>query len=118
MPRIRKNYPWLKTMVIVVVMAAAIIGYSTLKLKDIFIGPQIVLYSPIDGTNLEKDLVNIQGRAKRISQIYLNGKKIFTDEQGNFNEAFLLASGYNLIEIRAEDQFGRQVEKKLQLTVN
>ena len=93
-----------------------IVGYSGLKLKNLLAGPQIIIISPSDGATIKKNLVDVKGKAERISQIYLNGKKIFTDEQGNFNEPYLLASGYNLLEIIARDQFGRQIIKKLQLT--
>jgi hypothetical protein len=100
---------------IVAAIVFVVLGYSILKLKNIVTGPDIVLYTPTDGASLKKELVTIKGRAERISQIYLNGRKIFTDAKGNFKESLLLASGYNVFEIKAEDQFGRQVVKKLEL---
>jgi len=95
-----------------------VLGYSALKVKDLAQGPEITLYSPTADRNPDSELVVIQGRAERISQIFINGRKIFTDEAGNFKENYLLANGYNLLEIQALDQFGRQVVKKLQLVFN
>ena len=112
----KKNYHCLIKPLLIGLIAFLIISYSGLKLKDLLTGPQIIITSPSDGATIKKDLVNVKGKAERISQIYLNGKKIFTDEKGNFNEPYLLASGYNLVEIMARDQFGRKITKKLQLT--
>ena len=112
----QKNYRLLVKPIILAIIVILIIGYSILKIKDFAIGPKVTLYSPTDGADAVSDLINIKGKAERISQIFINGRKIFTDETGNFDEPYLLASGYNLLEIMAKDQFGRQVSKKIQLT--
>ncbi len=101
--------------ILVALIVLLIAGYSCLKFKNYMAGPNITLYSPADGASLSKELVSIEGKAERISEIYLNGRKIYTDEEGNFNESLLLANGFNLFEIRAEDQFGRETVKKLQV---
>lgn len=104
--------------IVIIAVIILVVGYSTLKLKNLAVGPVIDLYSPSEGASTKTDLVNVKGKAERISQIYLNGRKIFTDEAGNFNEQYLLASGYNLLEVSAQDKFGRKVEKKVQLVFN
>ncbi len=103
---------------VVLVVVLLVVGYSVLKIKDFAIGPEIKLNSPLDGASAKTDLIMIKGKAERISEIFINGRKIFTDEAGNFNEPYLLASGYNLLEIMAQDKFGRKVEKKVQLVFN
>jgi len=118
MDKPKKDYRLLVKPIIVVLVIVLILGYSILKIKNLAIGPEITLYSPTDGASAKTDLVNIKGKAERISQIFLNGKKIYTDESGNFDEQYLLANGYNLLEVSANDQFGRKVAKKLQLVFN
>lgn len=115
-PNQRKSYRCIVKPLLIGLVVLLVIGYSGLKLKNLFSGPQIIIASPSDGSTIPKNFVNVKGKAERISQLYMNGKKIFTDEQGNFNEPYLLASGYNLLEIVAKDQFGREITKKLQLT--
>ena len=115
-PTKKKDYRRVSKPILIGLLVLLIVGFSGLKLKDLLSGPQITVNSPSDGATIKKELVNVKGKAERISQLYLNGKKIFTDEQGNFNEPYLLASGYNLLELIARDQFGRQIIKKLQLT--
>jgi uncharacterized protein YfaP (DUF2135 family) len=111
-----KNCRLLIRPVVIIAVVLLVVGYSILKVKDITLGPEISLNSPTDGESLKTDLVMVEGKAERISQIFINGRKIFTDEEGNFNEPYLLASGYNLLEIMAQDKFGRKIEKKVQLT--
>ena len=70
---------------IIILIVAVIAGYSYFKFHDLLAGPIITLYSPTDGTSLNKELVMVKGKAERISTIFLNGRKIFTDRQGAFN---------------------------------
>jgi len=99
-------------------IALIIIGYSYLKLKDYISGPDITLVWPPNGASLATPLVTIKGKAERITQIYLNGRKIFTDEKGNFSEPVLMAKGYNVFEVKAEDKFGRKAIEKLEVVVD
>jgi len=89
--------------------------YAGLKLKNIFLGPQITIDSPLSGSTYRTPLVTISGQAKRIAKIYFNDRKIFTDTSGNFNESLLLAKGYNILEFKAEDSFGRKISKNVEL---
>ena len=45
----------------------------------------------------------------------MNDRKIFIDQQGNFKEKILLSYGYNIITMKANDKFGRNTKKKLEL---
>ena len=44
----------------------------------------------------------------------MNGRPIYTDENGDFEEELILASGLNIIELKARSRFGREfVEKRM-----
>ena len=58
--------------IITILVVVVILTYSGFKFKDLISGPDIVLYSPSDGSSLNNELINIKGRADRITQIYLN----------------------------------------------
>jgi len=94
-----------------------IIFYAGLKLKNIFLGPQITITSPVSGSTYRTPLVTIHGRADRIAKLYLNDRKIFTDDQGVISESLLLAPGYNILEFKAEDSFGRKINKYVELVL-
>jgi len=82
---------------------------------DLASGPGLMIKSPTPNTAVYSPLVEITGQAKRISRIYLDDNQIFTDERGRFKEKLLLAPGYNIIKLRAQDRFGRQVERRFGL---
>lgn len=103
---------------IVALISLLILGYSYLKLRDIISGPDITLIWPPNGASLSNPLVTIKGKTERITQLYLNGRKIFTDEKGNFSEPILMAKGYNVFEVKAQDKFGRQAIEKLEVLVD
>lgn len=100
----------LSSLVILLVM-----GFVAYQSRNIILGPQIKIESPTNGRTAENSLVKIVGIAKNISEIKLNGRNIFVDEAGRFNERILLSYGYNTIVIEGRDRFGRKKIKKLEL---
>jgi len=57
----------------------------------------------------------ITGIAKNAVKISINGREISIDQKGNFDETISLFSGYNVIEIIAQDKFGNVDKKNYQL---
>lgn len=94
---------------------AVLFGYAAFRAKDLVLGPRLEIASPSSGAVIDESLVEIQGEAKNISFLTLNGNKIFTDEEGFFKEKLLLSYGYNVITVAAKDRFGRVNTKTIQL---
>lgn len=109
---------WSPKRLLVVVLTLVIIIYGYTHVRAFMAGPLIKVTSPRDGETVEDALVTMTGTANRISQISLNGRQIFTDEAGHFKEELLLAYGYNILELKAEDRFGRTVKETLRLVLN
>jgi len=84
-------------------------------MKDFIIGPTITISSPTNGESVGNSLIELKGTAKNISYISVNDRRIFTDEEGVFKEKLLLYPGYNIISVKAEDRFDRNIEKTLEL---
>ncbi len=84
--------------------------YGAYKARGFMAGPEIALESPRNGEVAANSYVNVKGRAKNIASISLNGRMIFVDENGNFKENLLLARGYNIMEVKAVDKFGKEVK--------
>lgn len=95
-----------------------IIGYSIYQAQDFWAGPEVEISTPADGAVTTKPLIHISGSTKRISFLSLNGRQIFTDRNGKFSEALLLAPGYNIITLAADDSFGRRAEEQLRIVFN
>ncbi len=94
-----------------------IISYSVFQASKIIMGPKINLTSPENGMTFSNALIEIEGTAKNISYLNLNGRPIFTDKNGRFNEKFLLSPGYNIIKLDARDKFKNYTEKTLELVL-
>jgi hypothetical protein len=94
-------------------LAVIIFGYGLYRSWDLISGPTIKLDSPTNGATVKNEFTVIRGRATRIANLSLNGRKIFTDEQGHFRESLLLFPGYNIISLEAWDKFGRYANQKI-----
>jgi len=97
-----------------------IIGYSLFVSKDLIFGVKIkdVNFngeSAYSGATFTESIVKVTGNAKNAIKLGLNGREISIDELGNFNETIALLSGYNIINLRAEDKFGYVDEKNFRL---
>lgn len=102
----------------ILIILIAVFGiYGFYKTKDFLMGPKIILETPKNGEVLSNSYLTIDGTAKRISQLYLNGRQIFTDEDGKFNENLLLARGYNIIEVSAIDKFNREIREVRKIVI-
>lgn len=103
------------TLIIGVVFVSGILGYVYYRSKSFLKGPTISIESPINGSSVSEALTEIKGSAQNVSAITVNGKKVFIDEEGTIAEKLLLSQGYNIISVKAEDRFNRQVEQKLEV---
>jgi hypothetical protein len=82
-----------------------IILYGLYEAQGLLFGPKISVAT--QNTVVHDPYVKIEGQAKRISSLSMNGKDIPVTETGEFSEPFLLASGDNRIELTAKDTYGR-----------
>ena len=98
-------------------LALIIIGYSIFQAQKLIIGPVIDIYTPQNGATYSQTLIEIYGRAFNTAYINLNGRKIFTDQNGYFKEKLLLSPGYNIIKLDAVDKFKKYTEKTLEVVL-
>lgn len=96
-------------------LALIIVIYGYYKTKDLLSGPVIEIHSPQNGEVFKTPLIEISGVGRNISRITLNDRNIFMDESGNLKEKLLLSPGYNIIDLKAEDKFGKKTHKELEV---
>jgi len=99
------------------VIITIVVGYSYYQARSFLTGPSVTILSPQSGASLKDMLVEINGHAKNISHIALNDRPISINEEGTFVEKLLLSPGYNIMEITAEDRFGRGTTEVLELVL-
>ncbi|OHA38666.1 MAG: hypothetical protein A3G52_04305 [Candidatus Taylorbacteria bacterium RIFCSPLOWO2_12_FULL_43_20] len=99
---------------VIVVVVFVISTYVFFRTKDMARGATITILEPQTGA-ARSPALDVRGKITRSSAVFMNDRKIYLDETGNFKEVVVLSPGYNIITIRAEDRFGRRKEKKLEL---
>src|SRR3989344_47986 len=98
--------------VIFVISVIALGAYGYLQSRGYLRGPVSAVEEPKNGALSTTSLITVRGNARNISFLTLNGRQIFTDEQGRFREALLLQNGYNIMTIEAKDRFGHIKTKR------
>ena len=82
--------------------------YAVWNGRNWVLGPQIKVTSPTQGENVKQNPLWVEGVAKNVSFISLNGRQIFVDKDGKFKEKVLLSPGENSLEIFAKDRFNKE----------
>jgi hypothetical protein len=97
-------------------LVAAVVYYAFFQSRALINGPSIMFTEPQNGTALEESVVTVTGKVERIAFLTLNGRQIFVDGGGVFEEKLILLPGHNIIEVQAVDRFGRTAVETLHLT--
>lgn len=94
-----------------------VVGYSYFVLSGYLRGPQIILSSPLNGFATTTPLITITGIAVHANTLSINGYKTPIDLEGNFSGQLILAPGYNIMTIAAQDRYNRTVEKRVEINL-
>jgi len=90
-----------------------VIAYIRKNTYNLVQGPVLNIEEPKDGTSYREPLINILGTVKNSAFISINGRQVFVDEENRINDKLLLLPGYNIIEIKTEDRFGKKSQKNI-----
>jgi len=99
----------------IVVIATGLIVYAYFQSREYLQGPLLTIDEPLNGSLSTTSLIAFRGTAQNVAFLTLNGRQIFTDEQGRFRGSLLLSEGYSIMTLAAKDRFGHGVEKRLEL---
>jgi hypothetical protein len=86
-----------------------ILFYVFFQARFLIAGPQLTL-APTHVGRVNQPVITLEGTAANISRLWLNGRQIYTDQQGRFTEALYLENGYTIATLSAEDRYGRRTE--------
>ena len=99
-----------------VIIVCVVFGYGYFRTKDFLAGPVLEITAPKNGVVVISPLIEIKGVSKNLSFLNLDGRKIFTDKDGFWEEKLLLQPGVNIIEVRGIDRFKRENLQVLRVT--
>ena len=102
-------------LIIISIILICLFGYTGYEVKKVLYGPKLNINKPLNGDEVSNSLMEISGVAKNIKSITLNDRKIFVDEEGGIKEKILLSYGYNTITFKADDKFGRNTNKTIEV---
>jgi len=100
-----------------VLVVLIIIGYSFFVLNDFIRGPRIVITSPKSGFSTTTPIIVISGKTIHANNLTINDAVTPVDLEGNFRSQLILAPGYNIMKIIAEDNYARRAEKTVEIVL-
>jgi hypothetical protein len=81
-------------------------SYTYFQARNLIHGPSLVLQNEFETVEHERALT-LEGNARNVVVLRLNGREIHTDEHGDFSEVLVLENGYTIMSLEAEDRYGR-----------
>jgi len=108
------------SLVSVISVVVIIIGYAAYRSQYIVRGPIITISYPSATASIvlnDNQPLVIEGDIQNSTSVSLNGRKIYLNERGEFREQLLLAKGYAIITVKAEDRYQRVSQKTLELMI-
>ena len=88
-----------------VIVVCLIVAYALFQARHVLLGPQITLEDELPAM-VATSTVMVRGTAENIVSISLNGRPIFTTDEGAFEEVVILPPGYTIVTIEAVDRYG------------
>ncbi len=84
-----------------------IISFTLFNTKAISRGISLKVDGIENGVVYTDSVKEINGNAKHSKHLLINGREINISQDGSFKDFLVLAPGYNIITISAEDKFGK-----------
>lgn len=100
------------------VLFLLLISYSLFQARFLILGPQVWISRPVDGEIVGSPLLVMSGRARNAAWLSLDGRQIFTDENGFWEEKLIVSEGLSIMTVTAQDRFGRERQKSVRVILN
>ena len=84
-----------------------VLFYFGYEFRHVLLPPQIRVESPAHNMVVESDSVAIRGRIEKDADLWVNGRQLFADETGVFNDRAFLRKGLNILVFEAKNRFGK-----------
>ncbi len=93
------------------------LGFSYLyrEANLFFSSPRLIILEPEDNSEVNEDLVKIEGISEKDSEVSINGQNVLVDEDGKFSGTLSLQSGINSIVIRSKNRFDKESAKTISI---
>ena len=92
--------------VCLLIVSCLLIGYTMFQARFLLAGPVVTLINPPEQVQTQRQ-ITLEGTARNIAYLTLNGRQIYTDKNGYFKEALVLENGYTITTLQAHDRYER-----------
>jgi hypothetical protein len=93
-------------LLIAVLIIGGMLGYAVWQARHLLAGPQLSISTAPPTVHTDRT-TTIAGTATNIVALSLNGREIYTDGAGNFEETIVLENGYTIVTLAARDRYDR-----------
>jgi hypothetical protein len=90
--------------------------YGAWRAYPLLTGPHITINTPHDGDTVASTTFIISGKVSRVKNIWIEGRLIPIDKDGNFSEILVAQIPYTILPIQATDFYGKTIIKVLHVT--
>jgi hypothetical protein len=98
-----------------IILIFSIFIYFGFKIFNLIYGPIIRIYSPTSGEIIYTDTFILKGNIQNAKNIYINGREIDINKDGDFDEELISKYPYTLIVINVTDKYGKSREKVMNI---
>lgn len=98
--------------VVVLVAVFVLFQYSSL-----FLSPQLSISSPNDGEVISGNVVQVSGKTDPYATVFIDGSEVYVGLDGKFRKSLYEFTGSKRIIVAAENRFGKQTQKVINVQV-
>lgn len=113
----RKKISLPTSSVLIGVGIIGVLGFASFNMRDLLFGTPLTIHTAKDGDTLSEGFLPVSGKAHHARAVFINGRTVFTDRDGNFADGVILSPGYNVVEVTLRDQFGKEKVKTYHLVL-
>lgn len=82
--------------------------YGSIKAFPYLKGPVVIISQPKEGSHVGTSTFLLTGKAIRNKELYLSGKSVSIDTEGNFSQVFVSYAPYTILTVEAVDRHNKR----------
>lgn len=100
--------PTMIKVALLAVLGLALFGYLIFQVRQTFAAPYLKITSPEKDLVIKQNYTEIRGEVEKESQVFVNDREIFADQEGHFKIVLDLKSGINIIKVTATKKHSKE----------
>jgi len=94
--------------ILIIIGLIILIGYFAWQVSQIYQPPKLLVSQPDKNLITSQSFIEVKGQTEKEARVFINGKEVFLDSQGDFKADLDLQKGLNLIKISAVKKHSKE----------